>query len=67
MNVFNIDTAKSYATEANLIAGLKRLQLADGSDEDRFIVVRNRAGRYTAIFPFSDGVAPAHCGFKVFG
>jgi hypothetical protein len=45
----NIDNAKSYATEANLIAALTKLGFAT----DRFVVVRNREGRFTAIFPAS--------------
>lgn len=44
----NIDNAKSYATEANLMKALERLGFA----EDRPLVVRNRAGRYTAIFGY---------------
>lgn len=42
----NIDTARSYATEANLIAALKKV----GLDECRPLIVRNRAGRWTAVF-----------------
>ena len=45
----NIDTAKSYATEENLRKGLERLHFADA----RHVVVRNREGRFTAIFPLS--------------
>lgn len=49
MDFTNIDTAKSYATEANLMKALERLGFAD----KRPVVVRNRAGRYTAIFSLS--------------
>lgn len=42
----NIDSAHSYATEESLNRALKRLRL----DGHRHIVVRNRAGRFTAIF-----------------
>jgi len=47
---FDIDTMKSYKTEANLIAALERLGFAG----DRHFIVCNRAGRFTAIFPFSN-------------
>ena len=46
MNALNIDTAKSYATEENLMKGLKAM----GLDTLRPLVVRNRAGRFTAVF-----------------
>jgi hypothetical protein len=46
----NIDNAKSYATEANLMKALEKLGFA----AHRHLVVCNRAGRYTAIFPFSN-------------
>lgn len=46
----NIDNAKSYATEKNLVKALETL----GFITHRHIVVRNRAGRYTAIFPASN-------------
>lgn len=46
----NIDTCKSYATEANLITALKKL----GFYEDRHLVVCTRQGRFTAIFPASN-------------
>lgn len=49
-NPMNIDNSKSYATEANLMKALEKL----GFDKDRHIVVCNRAGRYTAIFPASN-------------
>jgi hypothetical protein len=42
----NIDTAKSYATEENLMKALKKV----GLDEMNPLVVRNRQGRYTAVF-----------------
>lgn len=71
MNFLNIDTAKSYATEANLVAGLKKL----GLDHEPHMIVRNRAGRFTAIFSIGMSshrnggyiaFASAH-GFKTFG
>ena len=43
----NIDNAKSYATEKNLLEGLKKL----GFENERFVVVLNRQHRFTAIFP----------------
>jgi hypothetical protein len=46
----NIDDSKSYKTEANLLAALAKLGFAD----DRHIVVCNRQGRFTAIFPLSN-------------
>lgn len=46
----SIDTAKSYATEANLMKALEKLGFA----KDRHMVVCNRAGRFTAIFPASN-------------
>ncbi|UGY15180.1 hypothetical protein HAP48_0042760 [Bradyrhizobium septentrionale] len=42
----NIDNAKSYATEANLMKALATL----GLDQMRPVIVRNREGRFTAIF-----------------
>lgn len=45
----NIDLAKSYATEENLMRALKQL----GFDTMRPMVVCNRAGRFTAIFSLS--------------
>lgn len=49
-NIFDIDTAKSYATEANLNKALVKL----GFDQDRHVVVCTRTGRFTAIFPASN-------------
>lgn len=65
----NIDTCKSYATEDNLMRALKEHGLDDAA---RPLVVRNRAGRYTAVFAYSHvqgfGVARvAGLGFKVLG
>jgi hypothetical protein len=69
MSFNDIDTAKSYATEANLIKALEKLGFAD----KRPMVVRNRAGRYTAIFSLShsgiDGgyiAVFASAGFKTY-
>lgn len=65
----NIDTAKSYATEENLSKALAKLGLSEKSH----IVVRNRAGRFTAIFycvlhEFNGDVAyAARAGFKSVG
>jgi hypothetical protein len=68
-NFWNIDTAKSYATEANLLKALEKHGLA----EARYMVVRNRAGRFTAIFSLSQngfdggyvGIYSQH-GFKTY-
>lgn len=48
--MLNIDTSKSYATEANLLAALAKLGFAD----DRYLVVCTRSGHFTAIFPVSN-------------
>jgi len=67
--MMNIDTAKSYATEENLMKALAKLGLA----ELRPMVVRNREGRWTAIFSISlagvrgDVTFAARHGFKTFG
>lgn len=66
MNVCDIDTAKSYATEDNLMKALRKI----GLDELNPIVVRNRAGRWTAIFGYhlsqhQNAASIAHHGFKV--
>jgi hypothetical protein len=42
----NVDNAKSYATEANLMTALAKA----GLDKSRPVVVRNREGRWTAVF-----------------
>lgn len=64
--MFNIDSAKSYATEENLTKALKKI----GLDKAPGVVVCNRAGRFTAIFTAENlRVAdvwlsyPAHKGF----
>jgi len=65
---FNIDTAKSYATEENLMKALSKFGLADHKP----LVVRNREGRFTAIFSISHGdfkgdiMCAARHGFKTF-
>ena len=46
---FSIDTCRSYATEAALMKGLERLGLTGY----RPLVVRNREGRWTAVFGVS--------------
>lgn len=45
-NICDIDCAKSYKTAENLHAALLRL----GFECDRYIIVRNSQGRFTAIF-----------------
>lgn len=68
MDFNNIDTAKSYATEENLMKALKKL----GLDECRPLVVCNRKGRFTAVFGLHLGgfaqsgnvTFAAHHGFK---
>lgn len=44
--MMNIDASKSYATEANLVKAIEKRLRTDC----RYLVVRNRAGRYTAVF-----------------
>lgn len=46
----NIDTCRSYKTEARLMAALTE----KGFDKHRPLVVCNRAGRFTAVFPASE-------------
>ncbi len=48
---FSIDTCRSYSTEANLIKGLNKL--FNKEEIYRAMVVKNREGRFTAIFPVS--------------
>lgn len=66
----NIDTAKSYSTEANLEKSLVRLNLS----AVRHMVVCNREGRFTPLFMVSVGDGTmyhagdiAQLGFKVIG
>jgi hypothetical protein len=69
--LLNIDNSKSYATEANLTAALAK----NGLDKCNHLVVRNRDGRWTAVFPASfilhafqgDMMAAARHGFKTIG
>ena len=57
--MFNMDTSKSYATEANLLKALDKVGITEG-----FLVVRNREGRWTAVCSWAvHGVRPAHLGF----
>lgn len=61
-----IDTAKSYATEANLLAALEKL----GLDKLRPLIVRNREGRWTAVFGYAlsgcdNPFQIAHMGFPI--
>lgn len=66
--LMNIDTSRSYATEANLLKALQQLGLAGM----RPLVVRNREGRWTAVFGLhlsgmaksGDVMAAASHGFK---
>ena len=46
--MMNIDNSKSYATEENLMKALAKI----GADKLRPLVVRNREGRFTAVFGF---------------
>lgn len=56
----DIDTSRSYATEARLLQSLKELGITTG-----YIVVCNRKGRFTAVCSFGvHGAYPAHCGFQ---
>lgn len=45
-DVFNIDNARSYASEEHLLKVLKKL----GLDDKRPLVVLNRQHRFTAVF-----------------
>ena len=45
---YNIDNAKSYKTEANLMKALEKIGITEA--EDNFLVVCNREGRFTAVF-----------------
>lgn len=46
----SIDNAKSFASEANLIKALTKLSFIN----DRPLIVRNREGRWTAVFGFDN-------------
>lgn len=64
----DIDKCRSYATEERLMNSLQGRGLHDW----RYVVVRNRAGRWTAIFAGTQSAqrniySPAHDGFMVFG
>lgn len=64
----NIDDVRSYATETNLETGLERAGLGDF----RRLVVCNREGRFTAIFPLGWNLEAnvgfiAQAGFMVVG
>ncbi len=65
---FSIENSRSYATEAALVKALTKYGFA----QDRYTIVLNRAGRFTAIFPFSnikDGnvMRYSHRGFMTIG
>lgn len=54
-----IDKSKSYISEENLMKALKKLKPHAG-----YVVVRNKTGRWTAIFSFHvHGVRMFHAGF----
>ncbi len=63
----NIDNARSYKTEANLVKRIEYLY----SPETKYLVVCNRKGRFTAVFPLSwNPINPGHIasdGFPVVG
>ena len=46
----SINNCKSYATQDKLMLSLKKL----GFENDRFLIVCNWDGRFTAIFPVSN-------------
>lgn len=64
----NIDTARSYVSEEKLKLAIEKRM----GTNVRYMVVRNRAGRYTAIFSAEmnrEVIMPIHIanfGFKVF-
>ncbi|SHG89436.1 hypothetical protein [Bradyrhizobium erythrophlei] len=68
MSILDIDNAKSYATEANLMKALA----TTGLDQMMPLVVCNRDGRFTAVFGLhlsgmaktGDVTAAARHGFK---
>jgi len=47
--MMNIDEARCYATEANLLKALAKF----GFDKCRYMIVCNRSGKFTAIFSIS--------------
>lgn len=67
--MMNIDNSRSFATQENLIASLKK----NGLDNYKFVVVKNTENRWTAIFPNSflpadaDRFGIASRGFMVLG
>ena len=66
--IMTLENAKAYATEANLIAALERLGLADRNP----MIARRPDGKWTAIFSSSLGrfggniTLAARHGFKTF-
>lgn len=67
-SILNIDGCRSYKTEKQLAFALVRW----GFDQDRHLVVCNRYGRFTAIFPVSscidgDVMCYARRGFMTLG
>ena len=69
----DISFAKSYATEANLIKGLKKLNLINENEEtfgegfDRYMIVQNLEGRYTAIFILDKSVGGYMARYSYYG
>ena len=62
----NIDDSKSYATETGLELALEKIGVKKmpNGEFPGLVVVRNRTGRWTAVFSFAvHGVQPAHLGF----
>jgi hypothetical protein len=64
----SIDNAKSYATEKNLTAAVTKVF----GDDVKYMIVRNREGRWCALFPYSwnpelNVGAIIHNGFMVIG
>ena len=70
MQIIDIENSKSYATEANLEKGTEKIDAMFQKAEDtnqmcrgavRKMVVRNRAGRYTAAYILSGEAMPYVC------
>lgn len=65
----DIDKCRSYATRE----GLNRALAKNGFDKDRYLVVCNTKGRFTAIFPVSNFSGGGYlgryseCGFMTLG
>jgi hypothetical protein len=71
MQIIDIENSKSYAREANLEIGTAKIDAMFRKAEDtnqitahgavRKMVVRNRAGRYTAVYILSGEAMPYVC------